>query len=738
VWRAPLSTCLHQALSTILAICLSGSLWAQKDNRITGWVVESRTNKPLVAVNVYLKDTYLGSTTNHDGYYTIANIPAGDYEIIVDMIGYQMVTQGPIHVSPGAQIEINFAIEEKEIVFERPVTVTATRGKALAIEIPASVDVVTAEDLELRNPDNIAQALETVQGVLVRDYGGPGDLKTISLRGCTAAQVLILLDGQRINNAQNGQVDLSAVSVEGIERIEVVRGGNSAIYGADAVGGVINIITRKPAKSQTIRGSFTGMAGSSKARSLAPSLAFHKGGYSASVAYKWMASDGNFTYTDLYGNEAERQNSDFTSHDLFAKYRLEFGDPHYQRATELSYKYFTSERGSPGGIDVPYYEARSEETNQQVNYLLTGKVFNLVNDFRLQGYYHSSISTYDNEEGIVDVHSYFDNRAGGTEIQMHSVLSERQVLTYGVGGRYDWLNARDFPEIKTRNAYHLFLLSESNLEFKDGSFLKSIYIVPSLRYDGTSDFGDRLSPKTGAVLNFGELWQTTLKFNVGTNYRAPTFNDLYWPEDARTKGNPDLKPESGIDGDIGLRLQYPILNGFYLESTYFANSMEDLIIWQETAGLWKPENIQKSKTQGVETNISFSPFRKLITLIGNYTFLHAINQSDRRTLKGKFLIYRPRHTVNISLQINLGIATARYQFHYTSYRYVNPANTVWLDPCTKSDLVLAVKPQPGEIGMNVSFQIRNVFNEEYQVIKHHPTPGREYRLNLGVRFSKGL
>ena len=248
--------------------------------------------------------------------------------------------------------------------------------------------------------------------------------------------------------------------------------------------------------------------------------------------------------------------------------------------------------------------------------------------------------------------------------------------------------------------------------------------------DATSDFENRLSPKVGAVVNFGESWQTTFKFNVGMSYRAPTFNDLYWPEDAWTKGNPDLKPESGLDGDVGVRLQYPVLGGLYLESTYFSNQMKNLIIWLETAGLWSPENVETSRIQGVETNFSLNLIPKLMTLTGNYTFLHAINQSEDRVLQGKYLVYRPRHTLNLSVQLNLGIVTTQYQFNYTSLRYVKPANTVWLDPYHSSDL--AVKLRTDQVGTWVSLQIKNMFNEEYQIIQHHPVPGREFRANLAV------
>jgi len=444
-----------------------------------------------------------------------------------------------------------------------------------------------------------------------------------------------------------------------------------------------------------------------------------------------MHSDGDFPYIGRYGNKTTRKNADFTSRDLFSKYQYEFGQPEYQKTMELSYKYYTSDRGSPGDIQVPYYHARSVDTNQELNYLFTGKVINLTNNFRLQGYAHSNYSTYNNVEGLVPVHSKFDNRAYGTEGQMRTVLGKKQVFTYGLGTRYDELVANDFPANKIRTTNHVFLLSETNLPLSEWDPLQSIYIVPSLRYDAPSDFGGRVSPKIGTVLNIGKDWKTSLKFNIGDSYRAPTFNDLYWPEDAWTVGNPDLKPESGTDWDAGVRFQFPVLSGLYLESTYFQNKMKNLIVW-ESGQKWRPENVEKSKTSGIESSISFTPVSKLLTISANHTYLRAINQSTDRTVKGNYLAYQPRNTVNATLELNYWITTFQYTYNFTSRRYTNAANTIWLDPYMLSSVILAFKPHYKQFGFNLSFQIKNLLNEEYQVIKEHPVPGREFRFTLGV------
>ena len=290
-----------------LIVLFEGRLTAQSYNTIIGRVVDKKTNKPLVSVNIFLKNTFLGTTTDNNGMYQIKKIERGEYEIVVNMIGYEKIIDGPIQLTSREVIEMNFSLTERDIYFNRPVTITATRGKSLATEIPASVDVITSEMIELQNPDNIAEAIEAVQGVNIRDYGGLGGLKTISIRGSTSSQVLVMLDGQKINNAQSSQVDLSTISVEGIEKIEVVRGGNSAIYGASAVGGVINIITKKHNRVEGFNGNISAMQGSFDSHSYEANVDYRSYGNSGSITLKTTSSEGDFKYSDRFGNEMKRE-----------------------------------------------------------------------------------------------------------------------------------------------------------------------------------------------------------------------------------------------------------------------------------------------------------------------------------------------------------------------------------------------------------------------------------------------
>lgn len=708
---------------------------AAEPGRICGWVKDAVKKEPLPAANVYLQGTHIGTISDDNGNYCIRAVPPGIYSVCIEVIGYRKFISSAVRVQTGGCQVVNCYLQPEAINFKEGVTVTATRGPNLITEVPTSVDVIRTDDLVSGNSQNLAEVLRNVQGVLVRDYGGLGNTKTISLRGSTAEQVLVMLDGQRINNPQNGQVDFSLLTLEGIERIEVVRGGNSALYGSDAIGGVINIITRQPAEGTGLTGSAKLTVAAFDSRAVEASLATNHRRLALNGAYKYLYSANNFSYTDLYGRRRTRTNSDIRAHDLFLKSNWHLRDDHFNRNLELSWKYNQAERGAPGTIDNAYQHARLWERTHQANLVYNGKIFNLLHDLRLQSYYHTSWNRYKNDEILVPADSRFAIDTYGMEAQLHSVWGSHLTLTYGGGIRADRMWNYQEKARHKRLVYYLFVVNENTWR-PAGWIIKSAALMPSIRLDSYSDFGYRFSPKVGTIVNFGERWQSALKFNVGSSYRAPTFNDLYWPADAWTQGNPALRPEYGFDWDAGLRLQYPIGHGLFIESTYFRNYMQELIIWQERGGLWRPENVDKCLIQGVENSFNLHLLPELLTIQANYTYLNPRNLSSSHTEHNKILVYRPRHTVNVNIASCYKNIALSYQFNYTSRRFTDKSN-VWansLPPYYVSDMSASYKYPFGRVKIEMILQVKNLFDQEYSIIKDMPIPGREWRLAWQVNF----
>jgi len=719
---------------------LLANVQAQDRGTLAGRIVDETTGDPLFAACVFIQDSRLGAETDHEGYYWISGIPPGNYQIFANRIGYSDVTGMQIRIAAGLTTEMNIKMADDPLYAKEEVTITATRGNALVSEVAASVDIISARTIKMKKPQNLAEVLSNVQGVNIKDYGGIGGIKSVSIRGSSSGQVLVMVDGQRINDAASGQVDFSRISVEGIEKIEVVRGGGSALYGADAIGGVINIITRKESVRNKSSGSLDVMLGSYSSQSAKAEMRRSGEQYAASLSYKVVKTDGNFLYQAPYADTSiEKANNDFMAHDIFTNFQYTMGQKPSEHILDLSYNYYTNDKGSPGSTTQPYAEARTQNRSNRMNLSLKGKL-SLFNSYQLQSFINQSTSTYINDELVVAVNDTHKSMARGIELQLTSVFASNQTLIYGAGSRQNKSGGEGSTDVvNQRVEYFAFIQDEYFIHFNRKDVLSSLAIHPALRFDNYSDFGTHVSPKLGMVLNLGSIWRTSIKTNLGYNYKAPSFNDLYWPEDAFAVGNAELMPEHGTDWDLGLRLRYPILNGIAFDISYFRMQLTDLIIWQQggTQNKWMPQNVSQALNQGLETSLNLKLVPELIDLTVNYTYLDARNDDkDDRNSYGKYLVYRPKNTLNMDLIIRWHDFTGNLSWQYVSFRYVLPANTIWLDPFQVTDLSIGQQIETKNLDLDITFQVKNLFNEFYEFVQYQPIPGREYRLSLGISGKK--
>jgi outer membrane cobalamin receptor len=701
---------------------------AQEKGRIFGTVHDQKSGRPVESASIYLQPVSYGTETGSDGRYAITGIPTGSYRLVISRIGYQIIADQTIHINAGDEIELNFTLQPTILSGIDGIVITATRSPSLSNTIPASVDIIDKVKLDHQNPQNLAEVLNTVQGLYIKDYGGLGGIKTISMRGSNAEQVLVLLDGQRLNNAQTGQVDFSTITLAGVEKVEVVHGGNSALYGADAMGGVINLITRKENEKSGFGGSLKTLFGSFDSRAWEGSLHYQQQQFSAAITYHNLQSAGNYTFADLQGQKQRRNNNDLFARDLFSRVNFNFGDPQWQQKLNLSYKYYYAQRGSPGTLSYPSATSRLYNRMNYINAIYSGKMFNLLNDFQLQGYAHYDWNRYASDDYDIHTENSFRNGTYGLEAQLKMVLSAAHQRIWGTGMRYDWMTGSTFTVGHHRMVYDLFIQDEIEYPF-DQSTLKSLLLIPAVRFDFFSDFGSHFSPKIGSTLNFASGWNIAIKGNVGLTYRAPVFNELYWPEDEWSRGNPHLRPENGYDWDIGLRMRPPLLAGALVDLTYFCIRMNDLIAWQFQDTKYVPQNIDKTSSRGVEFNLNLQPVKNAVIISYNYTYLSAVDLTTHKTLN-----YRPRHSGNLALILSWAGLQLELQSQSVSQRYTDAANTQRLAPYSIYNIIFSTRYAFGNFEPKLSLQVINVQNRQYQIIQDQPLPGRELRLNIGLAF----
>jgi outer membrane cobalamin receptor len=699
---------------------------AQNGSVLTGQIVDQASKRPVSGAQVELSGTSFRTTTGQDGTFTFPALAPGAYTVRTSRVGYT-ASAAEVVLRAGETRTVTFELREVAYLLD-PVTSTATRMQSRASEVSSSVTVLPGTGLEEYQALDIGSAMQEVPGVFIRPYGALGDVRTASIRGSSAGQVLVLMDGQRMNSTQSGEVDLTTLPVEGIERVEIVRGGASALYGADAVGGVINVITKGRTVPEGMTANLKLMTGSFGTREAEAKGDYSSGTTFTALSYRYLKSEGDFTYHPASGVSARRVNADFLSHSLFGKERWSIDD---RRTLSLTGQYFTNTSGDPGTIAFPNTQARKQNRNVLLDMAYDEDHEGVVRNFRIQSYYHNLLFNYEDPLAWVPILNNSHNVALGGETQTVLRFNDWNSLTAGYAYRWDHFSGTSLPGEYQRGLHSAYLVDELALR---PAFLKGVQriaILPALRWDRFSDFGAQLSPKVGLVVNAGDGWLLSVKANYGRSFRAPTFNDLYWPADSYTAGNPNLKPERATDFDAGATLELPVLAGVGASLTWFGNSITDLILWAPGADwVWRPANVGKAEVHGIESGFFVSPWKDLLTLSWNYTRLNARSKSGSIDEYDKRLPDRPGDMHKVTLRTRYGGLSAIVDFLSVGLRYTTASNSTFLPSHRVFNIVVGYAWEMSKSTMEVKGEVGNVGDVDYQVMSGYPVPGREVRVSL--------
>ena len=631
-------------------------------------------------------------------------------------------------------------ISAQETVELKPVVVTATRIAENPLDVPQNVTVINQKEIEESGAKNIADLLDRQAGIQVSDYGPEGAQKTLSLRGSTSAQVLVLIDGVRVNNSQSGGVDLSLIPLDNVERIEIVRGGNSSLYGADAVGGVINIITKKSDQKKFLikirNGSYipqkyvTGYGTAKKYNnanllSLVDTQKITLGYFPKLKNIKFSnifsftrADNGYFALDNNYENR-KRENADLLSGNFSSSIFIPFKNS----SLNLKGSGLINKKGVPGSLKSP--SPLAEQEDRIIDSSLKYKSNNFISelfDLDITSYYQYKYLHYYNPSpsysSTPENSTHKINRFGVDLVQNFFGFSTT-LPVYGLNINYDKLTSTD---IGTKDRLHAGLFMEINTDLSP-----RLSIIPSIRYDYYSDFSDSLNMSLGSIFRLGN--DSSFKIYASKAYRVPTFNDMYWPETNFVSGNPDLKPETGYSVEAG----YIKNSGHQLLSvTVFARYIEDVILWLEGSdSKWRPSNYGEAFYPGLELQLSQN-ITDSINIDINYTYIYSFTLSgDYKLSSNKRVPYIPVHKIFSSFNYKLKHLTFSIQEEYTGKRFTGTSNEDYLNSYFITNLTFSDKISDQS---ELNIFIHNIFNELYQIEPSYPMPGTfitvEYKLKL--------
>jgi vitamin B12 transporter len=593
----------------------------------------------------------------------------------------------------GAAVALAFPLAHADTAPADPATVvvTATRQATRADELLADVSVLTRDDILRAGNATLEQVLGRIAGLEYTANGGPGTNSSLFMRGANAAHTLVLIDGMRIGSATSGDVALSRIPLELIDRIEILRGPASSLYGADAIGGVIQIFTRRGADAP----GFTASAGIGSDATHAASAALAGG----DNAFSWNFQLGQ-TETDGFsaiGNPANRSyNPD----------RDGFRNRHF-------------------GANLAWRPAPGHELG-----------LNLLQDNGISGYDSSpKASKFENEQDLSAVSLYSRNRLapnwtstlrlGRSTDDATNLRNDRPTSIFRTDqDQVSWQNDIRLPVGQALVAAEYLRQSlagttdypvtertiRSLLAGWNGRIDQHLLQL-NLRRDENSQFGGQTTGYAGYGYQFAPEWRVGASY--GTAFRAPSFNQLYYPDSGYGGGNAELKPERARNFELSLNWERGLQRAGVV---LFRNKVTDLI------NGWPPANVGKATLEGM----SFS----YDGVLAGWDLGASLDlQRPRDDETGKRLRRRADEQFKLHARTDRGGWRYGAEWQLVGDRYEDDANAIRLGGYGLVNLFVDYRI---DRDWSLFARANNLFDKRYELAADYATPGAS--LFVGLRY----
>ena len=630
------------------------------------------------------------------------------------------------------------------------VTVTARRMPA-KITSATSVQILSKEDLKNLGIQNMGDAVKRFAGTNVRDYGGIGGLKTVSVRNLGAAHTAVSYDGVAISNTQAGQIDIGRFSLDNVSNLSLAIGHDDNMLQSArlfASAGVLNIETEKP-HFENGRTTFTQvqMRGGSFGY-LNPAIRhWQKLGERTrlSVDANYVKASGDYPFTLKNGSvttEEKRINSDVESGQGEVNLFHTFKDN-----SKLSAKayYFKSERGLPGAVDY-YYNAPDERLWDE-NFFAQArykKVFSQKWSLQAQGKYNYSWNKYEDLGVEYTGGKQTDiNRQKEYYLSASALYRPTEWLSFSLSqdGAINKLhtNGLNSPEPTRYTSLTAFNARYQSKQVKLSGTLVATYITEEVKAGNTPEDRKRLSPTLSASWQPWEEEQFFVRALYKNTFRVPTFSDLYYLR----VGNTKLRPEKATEYTLGLTWSgtpFSFTDFVSITVDGYYNEVKDKIIAFPSTYVWKMQNYGKVHITGIDVTMATAiPLgRKVnLNLSGNYSWQKALDVTNKEAKNYKHqLPYTPEHNGNVSTTLEMPWVNIGYTVTMVGKRYYLAQNIKAneIDGYNEHTATLWREFKWKKCGLRLQAEIINLTDAQYDVIKYYPMPGRSWRLTGTFNF----
>jgi outer membrane receptor for ferrienterochelin and colicins len=597
----------------IMLICGAFSYTVAQHGEIRGHIKDA-SGGPLSGANVLLQNTTLGAASDEEGYFEIKNVPHGSYTITAKMLGYEPADK-KITVK-SSQVEISFTLKETDLKMDQ-VVVTGTKIAKYLKDTPVRTEVITSREIELRNPTNFIEAVSNMTGVDQQIECSICNVSSISLQGLPGRYTQVLIDGMPQFSSLGQMYSFMQYPVNFIEQVEVVKGGKSSLYGTDAIGGIINVRTKKPGPlPQLYLSTQTAEYGENRINGFGSFQKDNVGLFLTGEYFHNDAYDGNDdgiteiteNSRSFFSGRMDWQIAENTSMDI--------------NVSAINEKRQGGALGSDGSfievIDIDSLRSFSESIltrRTDVSIVLSHQLAKTI-DLYYKGNMtkHFQDSDYEGFLYVADQEMLYH------EIEADVTLSKQYILT--AGGAY---RTEDLHENAAISEYH----------YKIGSGFGQINYTPSKtldvvvggRYDHHNIFGDIVT--SSANLSFEPAPSWVFRFNFGQGFRAPTtFYELDHGTGAKYKYNihylandAERSNSFSVSADYFYGAHNLSVQGFYHEIKNFITAYND-----ESTQSFIVDNIDDlSSISGIELGYTGTFFNSLSIELGHIHLFHNID-----------------------------------------------------------------------------------------------------------------
>lgn len=584
----------------------------------------------------------------------------------------------------------------QEASADETMVVTANRFEQSIDKVVASTTVISRQEIEETQAKSLVDVLKRVPGVEVSQNGGRGHSASVFMRGYNSDQVLFLVDGVRIDSAAGG-ISFNHIPVGIIERVEVIRGAGGALYGSDAVAGVINVITSSGEAEELTTVSLGFGSDAQKEANFATTRKLSNGGT--------LKLAGGFEETDGYDirEPATGLNYGYESQNLFASYSQPINESFTGTA---SVRWFDS---------LTEYDSSGKNFGYSENLSLTAAL-----DYKGEKF----DSTFRANQQSIENLDYTqadgkDNAGTKKKIDLTNLQFLNQYYIsddFSIGAGADWRKEKlnsdalsygspDPLAGESRNTTGVYISSDITFG--------SLQLVGSVRNDKHDTYDNHTTWSAGSRYHFTDAH--SVRAAIGTSFKAPSYSDL--------TSNPDLKPEEAINREIGYEGDFDL---FTLDVTAYDNDVDNLIIWFEGTPWWYPLNVD-AELKGVEIAGSFSTWLINHTVVAEF--------KDHKDSAGNKLAKRADENYKWLMDASYKDFDVNLTYTYTGDRLGNPKETS--DP---NNVLPSVSLWDVSVGYWISPElvvrgrVDNLTNEKYQTTLTYNAPERRYFANLTYQF----